>query len=461
MPNFFANLIFFSWPLVVLWLLFRYPTKKAIFVAIASAALILPAAFGIDLPLLPPLDKNSITGISLIIFLFLLRKKFQFFQPSLFTKVLIAYFITIVVSNELNTSAIITPVNYIQGLTYYDALSDVIRFILYTTPMFLGRYFSTDLNDTEVFFKSLVLMGLIYTLPMLYEVRMSPLLHYYIYGYSPSSFFQQMRDDGFRPLVFVGHGLGLAFWLSICILAAVTLLKNKLRFTIASPKVIVGYLFVVLIFCKTWSALAYAIIGFIAIYKLSPSKQVKWSFLIASLIFIYPFLKTTQLIPEKDIISAIHSYSPDRAQSLEFRLQNENSLLARALEKPFFGWGGWGRSAIYSVYDGKGLSVTDGAWIIQIGLYGWIGYLLYYSILILPLYYAKKTFKYIEKPSDQVYFASLSVILAICIVDSIPNTGMGPIHLFFAGALLGQAEFLKKQNQLLANEKTKSKSKIQ
>ena len=459
MPNFFAYLVFFSWPLVVMWLLFRYPTKKAIFVAIALATLILPAALEIHLAFLPRFDKNSITGILLIIFLFLFRKKFRFFQPGLLTTVLVAYCIAIVVTNELNALPIITPVNYIQGLTHYDAFSDVMRFIIYTIPMFLGRYFSTDLNDTEVFFKSLVFMGLIYTLPMLYEVRMSPLLHYYVYGYSPSSFFQQMRDDGYRPMVFVGHGLGLAFWLSICIMAAVALLKNKLRFTIASPNVIVSYLFIVLIFCKTLSALAYAIVGFIAIYKLSPSKQVKWSFLIASLIFVYPMLKTTQLFPEKAIISAISAYSPERAESLDFRLQNENKLLARALEKPFFGWGGWGRSAIYSDYDGKGVSVTDGAWIIQIGLYGWIGFLLYYSLLILPLYYATKTFKYIEKRSDQVYFASLSVILAVCLIDSIPNTGMGPIHLFLAGALLGQAEFLKKQNQLLRNEKSKTKIK--
>ena len=459
MPNFFAYLVFFSWPLVVMWLLFRYPTKKAIFVAIASATLILPAALEINLALLPRFDKNSITGILLIIFLFLLRKKFRIFQPGLFTMVLVAYCIAIVVTNELNALPIITPVSYVQGLTHYDAFSDVARFLIYTIPMFLGRYFSTDLNDTEVFFKSLVFMGLIYTLPMLYEVRMSPLLHYYVYGYSPSSFFQQMRDDGYRPIVFVGHGLGLAFWLSVCIMAAVALLKNKLRFTIASPKVIVSYLFVVLIFCKTWSALAYAILGFIAIYKLSPSKQVKWSFLIASLIFVYPMLKTTQLFPQKEIISTISAYSPERAESIDFRLQNENKLLARALEKPFFGWGGWGRSAIYSDYDGKGVSVTDGAWIIQFGLYGWIGFLLYYSLLILPLYYATKTFKYIEKQSDQVYFASLAVILAVCLIDSIPNTGMGPIHLFLAGALLGQAEFLKKQNQLLRNEKSNTKLK--
>ena len=459
MPNFFAYLVFFSWPLVVMWLLFRYPTKKAIFVAIASATLILPAALEIHLLFLPRFDKNSITGILLIIFLFLLRKKFRLFQPGLFTKVLLAYCIAIIVTNELNASPIITPVSYIQGLTGYDAFSDVIRFIIYTIPMFLGRYFSTDLNDTEAFFKSLVFMGLIYTLPMLYEVRMSPQLHYYVYGYLPSSFFQEVRENGYRPMVFVGHGLGLAFWLSICIIAAVALLKNKLRFTIASPKVIVSYLFIVLIFCKTWSALAYAIIGFIAIYKISPSKQVKWSFLIASLIFIYPMLKTTQLFPEKAIISSISAYSPERAESLDYRFQNENKLQARALEKPFFGWGGWGRSAIYSDYDGKGLSVPDGAWIIQFGLYGWVGFLLYYLLLILPLYYATKTFKYIEKRCDQVYFASLSVILAVCLVDSIPNTGMGPIHLFLAGALLGQAEFLKKQNQLFRNENSKTKIK--
>ena len=459
MPNFFAYLVFFSWPLVVMWLLFRYPTKKAIFLAIASATLILPAALEIHLAFLPRVDKNSITGILLIIFLFLLRKKFRIFQPGLFTMLLVAYSIAIVVTNELNALPIITPVNYVQGLTHYDAFSDIARFIIYTIPMFLGRYFSTDLNDTEAFFKSLVFMLLIYTLPMLYEVRMSPLLHYYVYGYSPSTFMQQIREDGYRPMVFVGHGLVIAFWLSTCIMAAVALQKNKLRFTIASPKVIVSYLFVVLIFCKTWSALAYAILGFIAIYRLSPSKQVKWSFLIASLIFVYPILKTTQLFPEKEIISAISAYSPERAESLDFRFQNENKLLARALEKPFFGWGGWGRSAIYSDYNGKGISVTDGAWIIQIGLYGWIGFLLYYSLLILPLYYATKTFKYIEKQSDQVYFASLSVILAVCVIDSIPNTGMGPVHLFLAGALLGQAEFLKKQNQLLRNEKSNTKIK--
>lgn len=455
MPNAFAYLVFFSWPIVVLWLLIRYPTKKAIFISIVLTTLLLPSAFSADVPLLPPLDKDNITGLSLILFLFLMRKKFRIFQPGLSTILFIGYFIVIAITVELNAiPIIIIGSKYLPGLTYHDIFSTIIRLIIYTMPFFLGRYFSTSLKDTEIFFKIMVVMALIYTLPMLFELKMSPQLHNIFYGYQPSQFVQEIREDGYRPMVFVGHGLGLAFWMSTCILAAVALLKNKIRSTILSPVVVVCYLFVVLIFCKTWSAAAYAVLGMFFILKLRPSTQVKWSFIIAAIVILYPIAKVNEVIPEKEIISTISQYNPARAQSLEFRFQNENEMLAHVLEKPFFGWGSWGRNRIYSKWDGRDLSVTDGRWIAELGTNGWIGFLFYYAILLTPLYYALKTFKYIKEPKDQVYFAALSIILAICIIDSIPNTGMGPMHLFLAGILLGQAEFLNKQKYLSQNEET-------
>ena len=455
MPNAFAYLVFFSWPIVVLWLLIRYPTKKAIFISIVLTTLLLPSAFSADVPLLPPLDKDNITGLSLILFLFLMRKKFRIFQPGLSTILFIGYFIVIAITVELNAiPIIIIGSKYLPGLTYHDIFSTIIRLIIYTMPFFLGRYFSTSLKDTEIFFKIMVVMALIYTLPMLFELKMSPQLHNIFYGYQPSQFVQEIREDGYRPMVFVGHGLGLAFWMSTCILAAVALLKNKIRSTILSPVVVVCYLFVVLMFCKTWSAAAYAVLGMFFILKLRPSTQVKWSFIIAAIVILYPIAKVNEVIPEKEIISTISQYNPARAQSLEFRFQNENEMLAHALEKPFFGWGSWGRNRIYSKWDGRDLSVTDGRWIAELGTNGWMGFLFYYAILLTPLYYALKTFKYIKEPKDQVYFAALSIILAICIIDSIPNTGMGPMHFFLAGILLGQAEFLNKQKYLSQNEET-------
>ena len=451
MPNAFAYLIFFSWPVFVLWLLFSYPVKKAIFIAITLAILLLPTSFSVDPPLLPHLDKSTITVLSIPIFLFLLGKKFDIFKSGFITKLFIVYFIALVITVELNTMPIINAAKYLPGLTHYDAFSEIIRAILYTLPFFLGRYFSTNLRETEEFYKFLVIMALIYTVPMLIELKISPQLHYMVYGIVPAQFIQQVRDGGYRPMVFIGHGLGLAFWFSTAIVAAGALCKNKVRTAITSPFATLSYLVIILIFCKTWSAMLYAFFGLWFIYKLKPSKQVKWSFIIAVMFTLYPVAKVANVFPQDAIISAISQYSSERAQSLEFRFKNEDEMLAHAMKKPFFGWGSWGRNRIYSKEDGRDLSVIDGRWIGELGTNGWIGYLLSYAILLLPLYYAQKAVHYIKEPKDQVYFASLAIILMICIVDSIPNTGMGPMHLFFAGVLLAQSELLIKQKYLLKN----------
>ena len=450
MPNAFAYLVFFSWPIFVLWSLIRYPAKKAIFISIVLSTLLLPSGFEFNLPLLPPLDKDNIAGLSIIVFLLLLRKKFKIFQPGLSTKLFIGYFIVIGITVELNPMPIIiTGSKFLPGLTHHDTFSLIIRLIIYTIPFYLGRYFSTSLRDTELFFKIMVLMALVYTLPMLFELKMSPQLHNIAYGYQPSQFVQEIRENGYRPMVFVGHGLSLAFWMSTCVLAASALLKNKIRATILSPWALVCYLFVILIFCKTWSAIFYAMLGMILIFKLRPATQVKWSLILAALVIIYPVTKLNGIFPEKEIISIINQYNPERAQSLEFRFRNENEMLAHVLERPYFGWGNWGRNRIYSDWDGRDLSVVDGRWIAELGVNGGVGFILSYAILLTPLYYARKTFNYIKEPKDQVFFSALAVILAICIIDSIPNTGMGATHLFLAGILLGQAEAIKQQQKLI------------
>lgn len=452
MPNAFASLVFYSWPIVVFWLLVRYPTKYAIFIAIATATLLLPAAFEIDLPLFPPLTRGSITSLSLVVFLFLLGKKFRFFQPGLIVKVIMGYLIVIIVSSELNVASEIIGSKFLPGLTHYDALSNVIRTLLWLVPFFLGRYFFTDIKDNQSILKMLVIMALIYSLPMLYEVRMSPQLHNIVYGYHGSEFIQNMREGGFRPTVFVGGGLTLAFWLSTCIIAVMALHKNKIRIAKRSPFMILCFLLVVLVLCKTWSAFIYVTMGIIFIYMLSPGKQTKWAFLLSALIMLYPVSKMMGIFPDKAIISTIAEYNSERAESMETRYVNEEVLLTRALKKPFFGWGGWGRNRLYD-NTGKDTVITDGRWIIEFGIYGAFGFVFYYLILLIPLYYASKNVKYIDDPKDQVYFALLALILAVCIIDSVPNNNMTPMHLLLAGALMGQAEFLKKQRGLLLNER--------
>ena len=448
MPNILANIVFYSWPLVVFWLLKRRPVNQAIFLSITLAILFLPVEFSVDFPLVPPLDKNTLTSLSLVAFLFLLRKKFRIFQPSVITTIIIGYLLVIIISSELNSAPVASGARFLPGLSHYDAFSNVVRTILGLMPFFLGRYFLNNIKDMQAIFKILVILALFYTLPMLVELRMSPQIHNWIYGYAPDNFIQQIRGDGYRPMVFIGHGLGLAFWFSTCVIAAAALQKNKIRYSKFSGTKILCYLLLMLLLCKTWSALAYGLIGVFFITKISPSKQIKLSLLFAALILLYPLSKTTGVFPDKEIVSNIKEFSVERAQSLDFRFKNEDILLTHALEKPYFGWSGWGRNRIYDSY-GKDITVTDGQWIIEFGINGATGFLFYYAILLMPLYYAMKKVNYIEDSRDKIYFSTLAFILAIGIIDSIPNTGMGSMHLLFAGALLGQAEAITKRKVII------------
>ena len=446
MPNAFAYLALFGWSLVVLWLLKRYRVQKAILIATVLSELLLPSKLVIDLPLLPPLDKHTVNALSIVLILFISGKRFRLFQPGIATKLLLGYFSVLVVSALLNDE----PINFgsmsLPGITLYDAFSGTIRMSLVMMPLMFGRYFFNTVEDNESTFKYLVFTSLLYSLLMLFEVKMSPQLHNWVYGFLPTEFVQQMRGDGFRPIVFIGHGLPLAFWFSTCLLAAMTLHKNKRNTISMPPFAVVMYMFVVLFLCKTWATMIYALLGCILIYNFSPKMQIKISFILIFFVLIYPFSKILGIFPDKELISLVADFNPDRAQSLAFRIDNEDILLEHAMKKPFFGWSIWGRNRVYNAF-GYDLSVTDGKWILELGMNGVLGFFIYYSILISPIIMAYKTLSFIDNRMQARYVATLAIILTISIIDSVPNTNMGSIHLLLAGALLGQSESLIRQNK--------------
>jgi hypothetical protein len=444
MPNALAYIALFSWPLIVFIILKRYPVNVGIFISITAAFLLLPAGLEIDPPLLPPLDKVSISSISLLICLILLRKKFKLFQPGSILNVFLVYLIVIVFSVFFNGDPVIIGGKFLPGLTPYDALSELIRALLRIVPFFLGRYFFTDIKDNENILKILVIFALFYSIPMLYEIRMSPQLHNIAYGYYATDFIQSMRGSGFRASVLVGHGLPLAFWVSIAALAAMALHKNKTKILKFPAITTILFLMFVLILSKTWGALFNVMLGAVFVYLLSPRKQVKLALVFASLVMLYPVSKIVGVFPDKEIIQTISEYNVERADSMKTRYINEERLLTHALEKPIFGWSGYGRNRIFDEL-GKDITITDGMWILQMSIYGSIGFLFYYILLLTPLYSATKYLKDIESPSDKVYFSLLSLMLALCIIDSVPNTNMGTMNWLLAGALMGQCENLKKQ----------------
>ena len=162
----------------------------------------------------------------------------------------------------------------------------------------------------------------------------------------------------------------------------------------------------------------------------------------------YPLLRTFDLVPTKLIVEGVKSIDRDRAQSLEYRFDNEDILLRRASARPLFGWGRFGRSRVYDADTGKDLSVTDGRWIIDLGQFGLIGFLCEFGLLSICVYRAALSFRLARSVEEQLAFATLALIVSINIFDLLPNSGLIPWTWLISGALLGQAEELALDRRL-------------
>jgi hypothetical protein len=110
----------------------------------------------------------------------------------------------------------------------------------------------------------------------------------------------------------------------------------------------------------------------------------------------------------------------------------------RAMERPIFGWGSWGRNQLYNS-AGEITTTTDGRWIITIGVYGWAGFIAEFGLLLLPIFLVwwRVSGQRTEVPP---WIGGTVLILAINVIDMVPNATLTPMSWLFAGALLGYCE---------------------
>ena len=173
----------------------------------------------------------------------------------------------------------------------------------------------------------LVVAGLIYSLPMLFEVRMIPQLHNWIYGYFPSDFLQQVREGGFRPVVFMGHGLLAVFFMMTCAVAAAALWRTDTRVQRLSPFGVTAYLGTVLILCKTLGTLVYAAVLVPLVRFAKPRLQMRIALVLVTIALFYPMLRFFDFFPTQTMVETAAMVSDDRASSLKTRFDNEDLLL--------------------------------------------------------------------------------------------------------------------------------------
>ena len=431
-----------AWPVVALVLFERLPLQRAIIWSVMGSFVFLPSAFAIDLPGMPALDKESLPN--LVMLLVLLAKSQVRFRSAppvallLFGLMLLGGFGTVMVNPDTVWSA----KGQIPGLSAYDAFSGAVRATFKALPFFVGwRYFGSVSSHRlilEVMFK----LGMFYSLLMLFEVRMSPQLHTWVYGYFPHSFAQQIRFEGYRPVVFFVHGLWASFYAMSILLSAAALWKDAKHVRTYMPfgsrellLVAVAYMSVVVVLCKSVGSIAQSAVLLPLVLLAKPRLQLAAATCMVALAISYPITRGAGIVPTDALLELASSVSEERAQSLGFRFHHEQMLLERGQQKPIFGWGGWGRSRVYDQETGEDLSVTDGMWVIIIGSQGWVGYVAIFGMLGVPVLMLRRR---LSKQGAGVSHATacLAVLVGVNMIELIPNSTMPPWLWLFSGALL-------------------------
>lgn len=417
-----------------------------IFLRVESAAiwsllagyLLLPSATTIDVPLLPPLDKNSIPAATT--FLLCLMKGTDSpppRRPWLIYVCVLGFIVTPIFTSLNNSYELHIGDRSIPGFYPLDAVKLALDNLITLAPLFVGMRFLSSDDGRVLLLKSLPIAALFYSLPMLFEVRFSPQLHNWVYGFFPHSFGQTFRAGGFRPVVFLNQGLEVALFASMSCIAAVVATRSRLKIFHAPAGAVAAYLAVVLLLCKTLGSIVYSVAMAPLVLFTRPRTWVRISCIILVIVCAYPMLRTFDLVPVKQIAAAANTVSADRSGSFAVRVENEDKLLAKAELKPYFGWGTWGRNRIFDQDSGKDVSITDGAWIIRFGMFGWLGYLSLFGMLATAVFSARAG---VAGPATRstIVLGGLTLILAVNVTDLIPNATLMPVTFLMAGSIAGR-----------------------
>ena len=436
MPNIFAYLAIILWPVVAIWLYKKQEVIPATFWTIVGGHLFLPIGFEIDFPLIPVFDKRTVPTIMAYIGCKYISKiPITLLPPAgLERKLMLLLFFGAIGTVMSNRDAIVEVDRYLPGLGYYDIFSVIMAQFILLLPITLGLQIIKTSEDQIKLFKLLVAAGLIYSIFIIFELRMSPQLHKWVYGYFPYMWGQHERYGGFRPVVFLGHGLWVSIFIVTVLSSALTLSKIKLKLAKQPNVIVLGYLFLLLIFAKGFGAIILGIVVFFAITFLSVQLSNRLALLITLVAVTYPLLCVFNLFPHDYLVENIQLIDSAQAGSLQFRFGHEAALLDRALEKIVFGWGAWGRNRLPD-------SVVDGYWISVIGMYGTIGFLAIFGLMLSGILRASAVFKTLTKNRDKVLMTGHAMLVSVLILDQIPNHSENPLFWFLIGSLAGRYYF--------------------
>lgn len=416
-PNNFAIFVLFAWPLAMVVLALIIPVRRVVLISILGGNLFLPAT-GIALSGLPNYTKLLAAGLGALIpaFLFAFSDLIKF-RPKLLDLFFVGFLVAPGISSILN------------GLGPYDAATTVAnRFLEWGVPYWIGRTLFTDLPALRDVCVAVVVSALAYAPLCIYEMVMSPQLSMKIYGFRPSAFSMTYRMGGWRPMVFMQHGLALGAWMAAAALVAWVLWRSRAIRAIWGIPIswIAIFLILVTIGLRSTGA-AVLMIGLIGTAEFIQGTRLRPLLLVLVLAPMgYIGLRTAGWDGHQ-LVELAEPLGQERSGSLNMRLENDQMIADKVMNnRPVFGWGGWGRWRVRDD-DGRDITVSDSWWSILLGTTGVFGLCCTYAMFISPLFplAAHKTRRRIFfGPLGAAWAVGLGVLLFVIdsLANAMPNT---------------------------------------
>jgi hypothetical protein len=279
-----------------------------------------------------------------------------------------------------------------------------------------------------------------------------------VYGVSAfDDWSQAQRGGGWRPVVFMQHGLMVAVWMMTAALMGVWLWQTGAlkKFQGHNIKTLAIMLIIAFFLCRSSGAYSLFVFGSIVLFCAKWFRTSLPLLFIIGYIVFYLYIAAAGQFSSKQVMGFITPiFGEERSASLKFRFDMEEILGEKARQRFLLGWGDSGGNRVYN-QQGQDISITDSLWIIAFGTYGTVGLVSLFSSLLLPVI-VFSVFKYPARTWSNPKVApaaALGVALTMYVFDCVLNAMTNPIFALIAGGISG---LVLKAPESLKSKKTSS-----
>ncbi|MCL2639388.1 MAG: O-antigen ligase family protein, partial [Phycisphaerales bacterium] len=310
----------------------------------------------------------------------------------------------------------------LNNLGSKEGLSLVVNAIRGYLPLLvLARIYITSFASLLQAMRFIVGGALIYAMICVLEWRLSPQLHTWIYGYFQHSFDEFMRYNRFRPAGFVRHAIELSSFMAMAAVLTGWLAWKKMfrpLWGFVPAGAVLTTILIGLAVTMTVSGYAEFLLSAFVLTGLLifRTRWVLWILPLIAIVWIAG--RGTGMFDAVWLVDMTKRFNPERAASVQYRLESEQLNLDLASRHWLFGQGA--RHGAVRKSDGEFVLALDAQWLINLVFFGIVGLAGWFMLWAWAIVETTRRWRRIS-PQGQALAAVVCVLVGAQFIDFLFN----------------------------------------